>query len=477
MKRFMWLTLLVILILCCAPAQADRPTGGVLHVPLAPTPRGGQGSFISGPTVVTAGEDGVWTVDLGEDDREYFYRYQILVDDDTVFTDESGQRLLNVLFERPSAASTTITYSLLYTPGNYQLWVQRRKTSDSKVYDYQYYPFTVIPCEGENAFDTRLDEIAASCQGEDVFETVENVFHWILANTQYDGAFRYYSAEAIIFNGKSTCNGYAYLFRLLMERLNIPVRYVCGMADDDYHAWNTVQIDGEWYNMDLTWCDGFDSMYYTYEYFGLPDELMELAHTPEHYAPGGPVTCTSMDSNYLVRTGRWQEAFPEVLQGIQEQLDAGQRRFSLTLTDEYGTGTADQIIYSRVSAEGLSRTDWTEIGRQTCRGDFIAVDDCHITGRLLGEGLLTLPGQLDRVEDEAFRGIFANYVVIPDSCTAIGDYAFYGSRVWEITVPGSVTSIGDHALDGNPGVLVLTPDDSWAADWADRHGIAHLAED
>lgn len=240
MKRLLCLTLLAVMILCCVPAQADRPTGGVLRVPPAPNSRAAQGSFITGPTVVTAGEDAVWAVDLGEDDQEYLYRYQILVDDDTVFTEESGKRPLVVLFERPSAASPTITYSLLYTPGNYALWVQRKKISDHKVYDYQYYPFTVIPSEGVNAFDARLDEIAAGCQGKDDFETVANVFEWILANTVYDSGYRYYSAEAIIFNGKSTCNGYACLFRRLMERLNIPVRYVCGMSDGDYHAWNTV---------------------------------------------------------------------------------------------------------------------------------------------------------------------------------------------------------------------------------------------
>lgn len=229
--------------------------------------------------------------------------------------------------------------------------------------------------------------------------------------------------------------------------------------------------------MDLTWCDGFNDVYFTYEYFGLTDELMNLAHTPQHYAPGSPVTCSSLDRNYLLYIGRWQEAFPEVLQGIQEQVDAGQHRFTLTLADMYGTGMADQIIYSRLSAEGLSRKDWTEIGGQTCPGNFIAVDDCHITGRLLGEGFLALPNKLDRVEDEAFRGIFANYVAVPYSCTTIGSYAFYDSRVWEISIPPSVTSIGDHALDGNPGVLILTPDDSFAAEWADSHSIAHMAED
>ena len=476
MKRSLCLVLVTVLLLCCTPAHADRPVGGVRHVSLDVKKRGSQDSFISGPTVVTAGEEATWTIDLGENDQEYFYRYQILVDDDTVYTEESGRRLLVVVFERPSAASPTITYSLLYTPGNYQLWVRRYLVSDNTVYTEQYYPFTVVPCENGNAFDTRLDEIAAECRGEDDFDTVVNVFEWILANTRYDSSHRYYSAEAIIFVGRSTCNGYACLFRLLMERLNIPVRYVSGIAEDDDHAWNTVQIDGKWYNMDLTWCDGQSGVYYTYAYFGLPDDVMNLTHTAKHYAPAGPVTCTSMDSNYLVRTAQWQEAFPEVLQGVQEQLDAGHHRVSLELADEYGTGTDYQIIYSRVSAEGLSRKEWTEIGGQTCRGEFTAVDDCHITGRLQGEGLLKLPDQLDHIEDEAFRGICANYVTVPDSCTSIGDYAFYGSKIWEITIPDSVTDIGDHALDGNPGVLVLTPEDSPAAAWADSHGINHQAD-
>lgn len=68
-----------------------------------------------------------------------------------------------------------------------------------------------------------------------------------------------HSPYSIIANGKGVCQSYASLFQKFCDRLSIPSKYIIGLASSDGavsdHAWNKVQIDGAWYNIDLTWDD------------------------------------------------------------------------------------------------------------------------------------------------------------------------------------------------------------------------------
>lgn len=60
---------------------------------------------------------------------------------------------------------------------------------------------------------------------------------------------------------------------------------------------------------------------------------------------------------------------------------------------------------------------------------------------------------------------------------SIGDSAFANCRfLSEIIVPDSVISIGDHAFPGSPRVVVICPQGSFAAAWADAHGIPRVEE-
>lgn len=90
---------------------------------------------------------------------------------------------------------------------------------------------------------------------------------------------------------------------------------------------------------------------------------------------------------------------------------------------------------------------------------------------------LSLPTALTVIEEGAFEGVAATCVTIPSGVTEIGDYAFANCRfLTEITIPGSVASIGGHAFSGSPRVVVICPQGSFAAAWADAHGIPWAEE-
>lgn len=91
--------------------------------------------------------------------------------------------------------------------------------------------------------------------------------------------------------------------------------------------------------------------------------------------------------------------------------------------------------------------------------------------------VLELPTGLKAIEEEAFAGISARTVVIPDGCTSIGSRAFAdcGSLKY-VVIPDSVTSIAENAFAGS-NVTFVCNDDSPAADYARNHSIPTRSHD
>ena len=69
-------------------------------------------------------------------------------------------------------------------------------------------------------------------------------------------------------------------FYRLMTEMDIPCRIVSGTADGGSHAWNIVKMDGEWYNVDVTWDDEDMANSYNYTYF-LKSDNDFVKHTPK----------------------------------------------------------------------------------------------------------------------------------------------------------------------------------------------------
>ena len=82
------------------------------------------------------------------------------------------------------------------------------------------------------------------------------------------------SAYSSLVLGKTVCAGYAKGFQYLMQQLGIPVYYCTGYAGEN-HAWNIICLDGEYYNVDLTWDDTDPS---TYNYFNGTDTDFGVDH-------------------------------------------------------------------------------------------------------------------------------------------------------------------------------------------------------
>lgn len=108
-----------------------------------------------------------------------------------------------------------------------------------------------------------LDEIKAEYQTDLDIELA--VYEYILLNSTYDkmaiDAFgipmeNSHNPYGILVENTGICLGYTTTFQLFMDMAGIPCETIYGTAiEGEEHAWNQVEIDGNWYYVDATWDD------------------------------------------------------------------------------------------------------------------------------------------------------------------------------------------------------------------------------
>ena len=79
-------------------------------------------------------------------------------------------------------------------------------------------------------------------------------------------------------SGKIVCDGYAKSFQWVLRCMGIDSFVVYGISGyaNDYHAWNKVKVDGEWYNADVCWKDTGEGATYFLKSDSLFGEHMHL---------------------------------------------------------------------------------------------------------------------------------------------------------------------------------------------------------
>lgn len=184
------------------------------------------------------------------------------------------------LFGKPSAVSFTVEYA--YTP------------EEVAVYQARMQP----------VIDEYLERLAA-CESD--YEKTEVLFRMLLREVDYDMNAENNQNILSVFLGKKTvCQGYACATQYLLHQAGIPCVIVSGTAQGQPHAWNMVQLDGDYYYLDVTWGNAdfrgeneHVGSGINYGYLNLTSDELFRSHQPQVDFPLSE--CDSTEDNYYVR--------------------------------------------------------------------------------------------------------------------------------------------------------------------------------
>lgn len=112
------------------------------------------------------------------------------------------------------------------------------------------------------------------------FERVQAVNAYLMDNCVYPDQEPYspesHSPYGALIEQSAVCEGYARAAQLIFGLCDVPSFYVVGDTPGGGHAWNLVQLDGNWYQLDVTWNDVDTN---PNMYFLVTDDYMALSRT------------------------------------------------------------------------------------------------------------------------------------------------------------------------------------------------------
>ncbi len=156
--------------------------------------------------------------------------------------------------------------------------------------------------EAEEELEIIKNQILENAVGTD-FDKVKYVHDYIISNLSYDQSLskeNIYDIYGAMYNNVAVCEGYAKMFKYLMDELQIPCIMVIGTAtnsknETENHAWNYVSLNDKWYGVDTTWDDPISSTGYVseeskYKYFLKGSIDFSKDHIPNgQFTKGGKI--------------------------------------------------------------------------------------------------------------------------------------------------------------------------------------------
>lgn len=190
------------------------------------------------------------------------------------------------------------------------------------------------------------------------------IHDYLILNVSYDeqmlGVFETHEENAenpygALYDGKAICSGYTTSFQMFMDMLEIPCRSMKAIdADGEDHAWNMVQIDGEWYYVDVTWDDPVPDRegLVRNKYFNVTEEYMAFKH--EWHTDDLP-EADSYENSYIAHNLYFIDDFEKMGEYMTSYIDNGRENiyfeFDKSLVPEFSETDRVDDFYS------ISQTD------------------------------------------------------------------------------------------------------------------------
>ncbi len=233
--------------------------------------------------------------------------------------------------------------------GGWKMNVSYRSTGS---YTYMTFTYTFTyhtTLEQEKAVTAKVDEVLDDIitKGMTDYQKIRAIYDYLCENIVYDyvnvGNTEYklqYTAYAALIQGTSVCQGYANLFYRMILEEDIDTRGIPGTGSGGGHAWNIVELNDLYYNVDATW----DAGAAVYTYFlkcneNFPDHIRDEGYYEAEFNALYPMSTTDYTANEVhVHTAG--EAVVE-------------NAVAATCTED---GSYEEAVYCSVCEAELSRT-------------------------------------------------------------------------------------------------------------------------
>lgn len=169
-------------------------------------------------------------------------------------------------------------------------------------------------------YRSKIDEYFNSCKLQisnisSEYEIVKSVYDYIVTTTRYEmGSTLNQTICSVMAHNASVCQGYAKTMQYILGELDISSMIITGIAEGVSHAWNIVEIDGKYYQVDVTWADSGDEaseddIYVDYSYLCITTD--EITRTRTIDTSFNMPICESTDANYYVKEGLLLQEYTE----------------------------------------------------------------------------------------------------------------------------------------------------------------------
>lgn len=147
-----------------------------------------------------------------------------------------------------------------------------------------------------NDFNSRVQLIVDEVMNlETDFDKIHLCHDYIVKNYSYDETKGSADAYNMLLTGKGTCMAYTELFGYIMKQCGIEC--TVAKSEEINHIWNVVLLDGEYYNIDVTWDDPIGGLSFStsHKYLLKSDYYFDL-HKHEGRESEAECTSTLYDS-------------------------------------------------------------------------------------------------------------------------------------------------------------------------------------
>lgn len=212
----------------------------------------------------------------------------------------------------------------------------------------------------EQGIEAYAEECLAGLSPEATdYEKVKYVYEYLIEHTEYQqNSPENQNICSVFLNGKSVCQGYAKATQYLLNRAGIFCTLVIGsVSEGEGHAWNLVQMDGNYYYLDTTWGDASYQIEegakeaweenlpdINYDYLGVTTEQLLRTHSLNHVVP--LPFCVSTDCNYYIQEGTYVSTCEEeeLRRIFEDKFDQNKGYITLKCADENVYGEVKQLL-------------------------------------------------------------------------------------------------------------------------------------